>query len=284
MRQVAVITDSIACLTAAQAQRYGIKIVPLYIRAGDKTYRDGIDITPTQAYELFLKNPDVFSTSAAVPADFLEAYRQASRLADEIICITLSSRLSTTFNSAALAGEYIRREQPNLQLTVLDSGTATAAEGMIVLAAARVAQAGLTLSPVIDQALEMKNNVKALVLLETIKHVYRSGRVPKIAAQAGSILNIRPLFNLKEKVNLCGVVRSFARGLDRIVHKIKSDVGNSPIEAAVMHAYAPEMAGELKEMIERELVCQEIWMTEFSPLIGYACGAGTVGVAYHANR
>ncbi len=280
MKRVAVVTDSIACLTPEQVAQNRIGIVPLYIRYGDQIYRDGIDITPTQAYELFLKNPDVFTTSAATPADFLAAFRKTAEQTDSIICITVSTKLSTTYNSAILGKEYILREFPRLNIEVMDSQTATASEGMIVLAGAKIAASGATLPEVLLTAQNKKSKVNSLVLLETIKHVYRSGRVPKIAAQAGSILNIHPVFSIKGRVNLIGVARTFDRGIDHIIHKIKTELGNKPVDLAVMHAYALEPAAALLVRLKKELNFHDIWLTEFSPLMGYACGTGTLGIAY----
>ena len=281
MKQVAVITDSIACLTPEQIEKYRIEVVPLYIRYGDTIYRDGIDITASQAYELFLKNPDDFTTSAATPADFLEAYRKASQKSEEIICLTLSSKLSATNNSANLAKEYITKENPELKIQVFDTLTATAAEGMVAIAAAEAATGGAKLETVFKAAENRRQIINAVVLLETIEHVYRSGRVPWIAAQAGSMLHIRPLFTLDSKINLCGVVRSFERGIDRIIRKIHLETGNRPLEMAVMHAYAPEAADNLTARLIKECNCAAIWQTEFSPLMGYACGTGTLGVAFY---
>jgi DegV family protein with EDD domain len=280
LKRVAVITDSIACLTPDQVIQNRIEIVPLYIRYGDHIYRDGIDITPTQAYELFLKNPDSFTTSAATPADFLAAYRKTAEQTDAVICITLSAKLSTTYNSAILAKEYVLREFPRLNIEVMDSQTATASEGMVVLAGVKAAESGAALHEVLSATQSMRSKVGSLVLLETIKHVYRSGRVPKIAAQAGSILNIHPLFSINGRVNLIGVARTFDRGIDRMIEKIKSEVNNKPVNVAVMHAYAPDPAKSLLDRLARELNCRDIWLTEFSPLMGYACGTGTLGIAY----
>lgn len=281
MKTVVVITDSIACLTKEQVQRYEIKVVPLYINFEGRTYRDAVDITPAQAYELFLKNPDAFTTSASSPTEFLNAYHEASRKSKHIMCITLSSKLSTTCSSALLAKEYTMNEIPDLQIEVMDSQTATAAEGFVALAASQAAAAGMNLAGVRAAAEEMKGKVNVLVLLDTIKHVYRSGRVPRLAAQAGSILNIRPLFSLSGGVNLVGVVRSFDHGIDRMIHKIKVKVRDNPVSMAVMHAYAPEACEKLKERVANEFNCIELWSTEFSPLMGYACGTGTLAIAYH---
>jgi DegV family protein with EDD domain len=241
-KQVAIITDSVACLTREQVARYAIGIVPLNIIYDGKPYRDWVDITPNEAYELFLKNPDVFSTSTPSPPDFLKAYHEASKQANNILCITLSSKLSTTNNTARLAKEYALKELPGVTIEVMDSWTATAAEGFIVLAAAKAAEESKSLAEVIKVAEEMKGKVNALVILDTIRHVYRSGRVPKIASQAGSLLNIRPLLNVSGGVNFIGVARSREKGIELLLRKTRNKVGKKPVHVAVLHAYAPEEA------------------------------------------
>ncbi len=133
MQKVAVITDSVACLTREQVAQYSIGIVPLYINFEGKALRDWVDMTPGEAYELFLKNPTSFTTSAPSPADFLIAYIEASRKTDSIVCITLSSKISSTYNDALLAKEMAAKELPGVKIEVIDSWTATSAEGFVVL-------------------------------------------------------------------------------------------------------------------------------------------------------
>src|SRR5271157_930175 len=149
-KQCAIIADSVACLTGEQTQKYGIGIVPLNIVYDGKAYKDWVDITPKAAYELFLKNPDVFSTSAPTPEDFLQAYREAAQQAKNILCITLSTKLSTTNNTAKIAVDYAKKELPGTHIEVMDSRTATAAEGFIALAAAQAAGEGKSFTAVID--------------------------------------------------------------------------------------------------------------------------------------
>ena len=282
-KQVAIITDSVACLTREQVQRYAIGIVPLNIVYDGKAYKDWIDITPNEAYEFFLKNPDVFSTSTPTPDDFLRAYRKASQQAPNILCITLSTKLSTTNNTAIIAIDYAKKELPGVSIKVMDSRTATAAEGFIALAAAQAAEDSKSLAEVINAAEKMRDKVTALVLIDTIRHVYSTGRVPKIAAQVGSILNIRPLLSVYNGVNFIGVARNHASGIERLLRKTREKVDNKPIHIAVLHAYAPEEAEKLMERVSKEFNCREIWISEFSPIMGYACGTGTLGLAFYTE-
>ncbi len=103
--KVAVVTDSIACLTNELVEEYRIGIVPIRLLVQGKVYRDSVDITPSEAYELFLQEPDSFNTSPASPGHYLEAYREASKRAESILCVTLSSKLSTGYDMACTAKE-----------------------------------------------------------------------------------------------------------------------------------------------------------------------------------
>ncbi len=282
MKKVAIVTDSIACLTKELVEQYGIGIVPLNFYFGDKGYKDWVDITPTEAYELFLKDPESFKSSAPSPEGFLEAFRELGNQTKDILCVTISAKISTTYDVACVAKEQIKAEVPQTSIEVLDSETVTAAEGFVALAAARAAEEGKSLAEVVKAAEEMRERVTFLALLDTIRHVYRTGRIPKIAAQAGSMLNIRPILtSFSGLVRFVGAVRSRERGIERLLNIMRDRAGESPVHVAVMHAYAPDEAERLKERVSSEFNCAELWITEFSPLMGYATGTGTLGLAFY---
>ena len=122
------------------------------------------------------------------------------------------------------------------------------------------------------------------MLLDTIRHAYRSGRIPKIASMVGSALNIRPILTVSGAVKFNSMVRSRKQGIERILRMMRDRVGNRLVHVAVTHAYAPDEAEKLKERISAEFNCIEIWLSEFSPVMGYACGTGTVGVAFYVDN
>jgi len=230
-----------------------------------------------------LKDPDSFKSSAASPEDCLHAYRSASKRFSNIFCVTVSSELSTVYNVTQEAKELVKTELPDISIEVLDSRTATPAEGYIALAAARAAAEGKELAEVASAAKDVKDKVNAIVFLDTIRHVYRSGRIPKVASQIGSVLNIKPILTVSEKVHFTGAVRNRKHGIERILQMMREKVGQNPVHVAVMHAYAPDEAEKLKEQVESEFNCVESWLAEFSPIMGYACGTGTVGVAFYSE-
>lgn len=283
MPEIAIVTDSVACLTKELVEQYGIEIIPLNILAAGKVYRDWLDMTPSQAYELFLKDPDSFKAAPANPEECLEVFRRAGQKAKNILCINLSVRISTLYNVVRIAREKAKEELPDIRIELLDSETATAAQGFIVLAAARAVEAGKSFEEVIETAKQLKEKVNAIVLLDTVKYVYRSGRVPRIAAQAASVLNIRPIFTVGSTIHFAMAVRSKKSGIEHILKMTRAKIDNKPIHCAVMHAYDIEEAQKLKSQVTSEFNCVEIWISEFSPLMGYATGTGTLGLAFYAE-
>ena len=282
MQKVAIITDSISCLTNELVETYRIGIVPIRLLVQGKVYRDLVDMTPSEAYELFLQDPGSFNTSPSSPGHYLEVYREASTQAENILCITLSSKLSTGYDMARVAEEQARTELPGTSIVVLDSKTVTAAEGFIALAGARAAAEGKDLDEVVKIAEEVRDKVTFILLLDTIRYVYRTGRIPKVAANVGSILNIRPILTSSSGlVRFKGIARNRKQGINHLLETMKDRVGRSPVHVAVMHAYVPDEAEELKERISAEFNCAELWVTEFSPVMGYATGTGTLGFAFY---
>jgi DegV family protein with EDD domain len=252
--------------------------------SGGKIYRDWVDITPSEAYKLFLADPDSFNTSAASPEDCLLAFREASKNADDILYVTVSAKLSTMYNAALDAREMAKKELPETSIEIIDSLTATPAEGMVALAAARAAKEGKSFAEVIITAEEIRDKVNAIVFLDTIRHVYRSGRIPKIASQLGSALNIKPILTVSGMVHFTGMVRSRKQGIERMLDMMKNKVNSRPVHVGVTHAYAPEEAEKLMDRVAAEFNCIEIWLSEFSPVMGYACGTGTVGISFYTEE
>ncbi len=284
MQNVAIATDTVACLTMEQIEQHQIGIVPLRIDFDGHIYREYLDISPSEAYQLLEKDPERFVTSAASPPEILEVFRELSRKAQSILCITVSSKLSAQHSAAQLAVEQAKQELPHTMIELLDSRNAAAAQGFIVLAAARAAAQGKSLPEIIKAAEEVKGNIHLVMVLETIRHVHRSGRVPKVAAQAGSALNIKPILTSSNgAIHFAGATRNKQRGVNRILQMMRDEVGEQAVHVAVVHANALEEAERLKERVSSEFNCAELWLSEFSPIMGYATGRGLLGLAFYVE-
>lgn len=283
MSKVAVVTDSVACLTKEQVEKYGILVVPIKILFEEKIYRNGVDLAPSEAYQLLAKAPDYFSTSPSSPSDYTDIFRELAVKGQDILCLTVSSKLSTVFNVASLAAEQVRQELPQSTIEIMDSKNATASQGFVTLAAAQAAARGNELGEVIKVASIVRDRVHFLLALETIRHAYRTGRIPKIATQVGSRLGVKPLLTISDGVvHLIGIVRTKQKGVERLIKTMRHKVGNQPVHVAVMHAAVPEEAEGLKQRISAEFNCVELFITEVSPIIGYAIGPGALGLAFYS--
>ncbi|HUU63242.1 MAG TPA: DegV family protein [Dehalococcoidia bacterium] len=250
MDKIALITDSIACFTREMVERYGIRIVPSNIHFDGSLYKEYLDISPTEAYHLLERDPNHFSTSAPSPADYLEAYRELSTRAQSIICITLSAKPGALHDTAQLAKEQAKQEIPRTAIEILDSRTRAAAEGFVVLATAMAIEKGKEMTEAIKAAENVRDKVNLLALMETIRHAYRSGRIPKIAERIGSALSIKPIISISDgAVDFVGLVRTKERGAKRSIRIMREKVGESPVHVAVVHADALEEAQRLKERV-----------------------------------
>jgi DegV family protein with EDD domain len=283
--KVAIVTDSIACLPGELIGQYQLWVVPVNIHFNGRVYRDGLDVTADEAYRLLEEAPAHFASSPASIAEYLEAYRQAGVHSDVILCFTLSSGLSTLYNMARLAKEEAEKEAPQKTIEVFDTGTAAVGEGLIVSAAARAAAKGKSLAQVVNVAKAVKNKVRVVGLMETIRHVYRTGRIPKFTAQAGSLLRIKPMFGISGGVvRLAGLTRSKESGMRRVLKMMKKEVGSNSVHVAVAHANEPEAGERFTERIASQFNCVELWLTNFSPVMGYATGKGTLAVAFYSDN
>ena len=282
----AIIADSISCIPKEQVERYQIKIVPANVFFNNHVYRDLIELSSEKAYELLEKAPEFWKTSAPSPEDYVEAYRELAKRVGNILVVTISSKLSMFYSSALAARDIFKEESPQTIIEVMDSRTVAAAEGLIVLAAARAAADGKSFSEVVDIAKGIKERVKFIGLLETIRFVYRTGRIPKVASELGSMLSIRPvLTGVNGSIRLASAARNRQNGMKKMLQMMSVDVNKiEPAHVAVMHAEALDEAEKLKEMVAAQFNCVEIFITDFSPMMGYATGRGTLALAYYKEN
>lgn len=173
---------------------------------------------------------------------------------------------------------------PATKIEVLDTLSATAGEMLIVLAVTRAASEGKELDEVRAVGEAVKERVVVRGVFETIRHVYRSGRIPKAAAYLVSSLNVKPLFAISGgKIHITGVDTSKQRGVRRLLSNMKEKVGERPVHVGVSHANVPEEGERLLEKIVSEFNCVESVLTDFSPVMGYATGEGVLVIAYYAD-
>lgn len=284
MGKTAIIADTLACLPREMVEQYGIEIMAPNIYFDGGVYRDWLDISPSEAYQMLDRAPQLFSTSTPPPTDFVEAFHKLSIRAENILCITISSKLSTFHNVALLAKEQAKAELPHTKIEVLDSETVTGAEGFVVLAAAQAAAEGKGMEEIIGAARRMKEKVSLIFVLETIRHAYRTGRIPRVASQLGGLLSVKPILTIRGgKAHFTGMTRSKSKGVNNLLETMHKKAGEKPVHVAIHHTDVPEEGERLKQRVLAEFECAELWVTEFSPLMSYSTGRGTLGLAFYVE-
>jgi len=284
MSKLVVMTDGVAGIPRELAEKYRIKVVPTASIIYDgHTYLEGSTINAMQAYQLLREDPDKFTTAAMSPAYLLDVYRELKTEYQEILFITISSALSAFYKSACLAAELFSKESPETNVRIVDSRTAGSGQGLLVMAAARASAAGMNLEQAAGFAEQARQKTGTLILLDTIRYIYRAGRAPKLVSRVGSMLGVKPLsrMNGSGELNPAGVSRTRKGGIRRMLDIVKEETGSDALHFMVMHADAPGVAEELSEQIEEEFNCLSMIISEFSPVMGYATGPGTLTIGYH---
>jgi DegV family protein with EDD domain len=286
MRKVAVVADSTCCLPQEIVERYDICVVPLQIVHEGKSYRDGIDITPNEVYKIMRRKENLPTTSTASAGGFLDAYRQVSQKAENILCITVTSLQSKTFEAASAAKEIAKEEIPNTVIEVFDSRSVAGALGFIVREAARVASEGAGLAEAIEAARNMMGKVNFLAMLDTLYYLARLGRIARAAAWAGNVLDMKPVLEHNPAVGETMPVarpRTKRRAIEKMLQIMSDRMKDSTVHVMVQHADELEEAKKLAAEIESRFNCAEMYITEFAPVMGVHTGPGLLAIGFYAD-
>jgi DegV family protein with EDD domain len=284
MADVLIMTDTVACIPGELAEEHRIKVVPAAnITVGDKDYIEGVTLSVAEAYEIIKRNPDHFMTSAVTPGLLLDEFRKESKEHQDILFITISSKLSAVAQSASLAAESLKEESPKTRIRVVDSRTCAGAEGLIALAVAKAAAKGMDLESLASLAEEVRKRTGGVLMLDTLGYTYRTGRMTKSEALEAAKMNIRPVNRMSDEgtMEFIDIVRKRSDGLKKIIEVVKGDADTNALHFMVSHADAPDVAQKLSEQLQQELNCLSMIISDYSPVMGYSTGPGAIFVGYH---
>jgi len=277
---VKIVTDSVADIPPQVVKELGITVIPLNVRFGTEVYRDGIDLTAEQFYHKLMNSKTLPVTSVPSPGTFAEAYDKLAEETDEILVISVSSKLTGTYEVALQSIGLMKRE---CRVEVADSQWAVMAQGFIVMNAAKAANSGAGLDGVIDIARKTIPRVDFLSAFDTLEYLKRGGRIGKAQAFLGSILKINPLITLKDGVvEPAGRTRSRARAIERLYDFAMS---YSYIEEmAVEDTACPDEAEMLVGRLSSKFPKERIYRSKMTPAIGTHTGPGLLLVAVLGDR
>jgi DegV family protein with EDD domain len=269
---IKIVTDSSSDLTKELAEQYDISIVALSSRFGEEVFRERIDITDDEFYEKMANSAELPSTIQPSPNDFLVVFKELVKEGHTVVCITISSKLSGTWNSAVQAKEMVEEGKDNI--TIIDSEEVSIALGLVVLAAAKAVKEGADLEKVKTIVNEAIQETAPICLLDTLKNLEKGGRIGKASALLGSILNVKPLISLKEgEVIPFGKVRSRAKGMDQLVEHVSKF--KEIKDLAIAYSTTPDDAKSLLERLSA-IYKDEIKVMRLGTTLGVHTGAGTI--------
>jgi len=277
-----IVTDSGTdlLLPKEQLKELGIHVVPLVVTLEGKTYREGVDIETDEFYKLLAESDSMPTTSQPSAGDFAEIYRELAATDPEILSIHMSSGLSGTFNAAQTGASMV----PEVDITLVDTKTLSAAAGWQVEAAARAAKAGWSVEQILELMERIGEASESAYTLQELKYLIHGGRISHMKGLLASLLNIKPLIGV-EKVNgtyvQLGQVRSFRAAVKGLADRIGNlHAPGSALRVQVLHSYNPQGAAMLREFIDQRFDCS--WLPEgnLSLVLGAHTGPSMVGVAY----
>ena len=271
---VKVVTDSTADLPDDLAQSLGIIVVPLSVNFGTDTYLDGLDIRADEFYTKLINSDSLPTTSQPTPAAFIEVYHALSSETDEIISIHISPKLSGTINSALLARDAMNS---HCRIEIIDSLQASMGLGLIVIRAARAAQAGANLDEVVKIVQEIIPRIHFFGMVDTLEYLHKGGRIGKAQALMGTLLNIKPLIGTGDgEVQPKGKARTQKKALTRLF-EMTQEFGEIE-ELTIAHSTIPEEAAAFTERLSPVFDKGKIYQARIGPVIGTYLGPGSIAV------
>jgi DegV family protein with EDD domain len=277
---VAIVTDSVADLPPQVAEEFGITVVPLVVRFGTDLYRDGLDLSPDQFYGRLRSSKALPATSVPPPAAFADVYDKLAEKTNEIVVISLTSKLSATYQVALQAARLMKKQ---CRVEVLDSQWAVMAQGFIAIAAAKAAQAGASLDEVLDVARHTIQRVDMYAAFDTLEYLERGGRIGKAQAFLGSLLKVNPIIGMKDgEVYPCARERSRAKAIDYLYNFAASFDNVEGL--AVEYATDSDEANGLVKRLHSKYPQVPVYLSRTSPVIGTHTGPGLILISVLGDR
>lgn len=260
--------------------------MPLVVQLDGEVYHDG-QLPAAEFYRRLEAARRAPSTAAPAPGEFLEAFRQAEEGgASAVLCITLSAEYSGTYGAAVNAAEMASTALPGVRVQVLDTGGLAMAHGFAVLEAARATQAGATLEEAKEIARAVAGRAEMAGVLDTMRYLAKSGRVPWVVGWAAALLRIKPVLAFDGgKARSIGRVRTSAKGMDELLRYVRRKAGNAEgMHIAIMHAGLPGQAREFADRVRESFRPKELVVAEFTAVMGVHTGPGFLGVAFYSDE
>lgn len=277
---VKIICDSASDISLEQAKEWGVTVLPLKTIWEGKEYLDGVTMEPHEFYERLIETDELPTTSQVTPYEFQEAFKQVIEEKNTAVCLTVSSKLSGTYQSALIANEEV-----DYQIELVDTLNVTLGEHILVKRAVELRDQGKSAKEIAQILNEEKNKVRVIALLDTLEYLKKGGRVSGTAAFAGSVLNIKPVVGVVDgQVEVLGKARGSKNGNNKLMEQISLS-GGVDFEKPFVLGYS----GLSDDLLQKYIVdsshiyeekTKELPIVSIGSSIGTHAGPGAIGVAF----
>jgi len=273
LNQIHIVTDSTAYIDKEFVKQHDVSIVPLYYNFEGKVEKEGFPGEFQPFFERLRQSSDFPTTSQPSVGDFKEVFESVIKKGKEVIAITISSKLSGTYNSAAAAANTIGGNK----ISVIDSQTTVANLRVLTEMAIDLVKQGLTKNQIIEKIERQKKRMGIRLTVGTLEYLKKGGRLTNVQATIGSFLNIKPVIALID-----GKLESIAkvRGRKKAIEKMIEDIPKEVSKINISQIFAIDEALELKAMLKERHPLAEINIQEIGPVIGSHLGPQALGVCY----
>ena len=276
--QIIISADSTCDLTPELLEQYQIKTLPLYITFGEKSYLDGIEITPDEIYQKVAADGVMPKTAAISIGDFIEYFGNLLKEADQVIHFTLSSGLSCTYQNACLAAEDFEGK-----VFIVDSENLSTGEALTILHASEMASTGKTAEEIVAEAESYRKRVDASFIVDKLDYLYKGGRCSALSALGANLLSIKPCIEVKGgKMDVGKKYRGkFGAVLQKYIAERLADGDFETDRIFVTHAGCdPTIVETAKKAVEDTGIFREVLLTRAGCTISSHCGADTLGILF----
>jgi len=281
MRQVTVVTDSVACLPRSMADESGILVIPVRLAAEGHVYRDVTeDLPPTEIQRL--QAVSSIDTTPWPPEHYCRVYREVGGV---ILHVIAFSQFTSTISLARAGAAMAQQADPGLSVEVLDSASTAMAQGFIALAAARAAGRGASLAEVTAEAERVRSRVSSVFALDSLRYLARTGRVPRLTSWAGSLLRVTPVVALSQgKEHPIALTRSRGQAVARLLEQVRAaTTAEEQLHVAVMASTIDERAMDLQHLVEERFRPVESLVVQLSPITQIVAGPGLLGLSFYTD-
>lgn len=274
---IRILVDTASDYAAEEIRQKGMELVPIHITFNGKDYRDAIDLSKAQFYEMLQGSGEFPKTSQPTPHDFVKIFEDVREKGDELICVLLSSALSGTYQSAMLAKSIVDYDK----IYLVDSMTATHMIRILADHAKKMAEEGADAPKIVEELERLKSRVKVLAVVDTLEYLYKGGRLSKASAMIGEVARIKPLITVSEEGNVA--VAAKCLGKNKAITTLLKTLGEKELDKA-FPLYSVYSWGEGNvEILEERMRSEGYEVAERQQIgatIGTHVGPGAFGVIF----